>query len=118
MEITSPPRKTPGFLSQVTWSGIPFQSRRVCYLLRRIDECPGIPEIACICITWGFSYTRKETAGGIKDVDYMRRLSEDSRAPMPVVDILMQHMQQVCMHWPCSVQPHGLFTCPLGRRIA
>ena len=38
----------------------------------------------------------------------MQRLSKDSGAPMPVVDILMQHMQQVHMHLPCSVQPHAL----------
>ena len=39
-------------------------------------------------------------------MDYMQRLSEDSGAPMPVVDILMQHMQQVRMHaatWPLHV---------------
>jgi hypothetical protein len=44
----------------------------------------------------------------MKDLGYMQRLSKDSGAPMPVVDILMQHMQQVRMHLQCSMWPQGI----------
>ena len=33
--------------------------------------------------------------GGLKDVGHMQQLGKDSGAAMPVVDIVMQHMQQV-----------------------
>lgn len=38
----------------------------------------------------GFSLT-----GGMKDVGHMQRLGRESGAPMPIVDIILQHMQQV-----------------------
>ena len=34
--------------------------------------------------------------GGLKDVGHMQQLGKDSGAAMPVVDIIMQHMRQVC----------------------
>ena len=34
--------------------------------------------------------------GGLKDVGHMQQLGKDSGASMPVVDIIMQHMRQVC----------------------
>lgn len=33
--------------------------------------------------------------GGIKDVGHMQRLGKESGAPMPVVDVILQHLQQV-----------------------
>ena len=38
----------------------------------------------------GFALT-----GGIKDVSHMQRLGRQSGAPLPIVDIVLQHMQQV-----------------------
>ncbi|CAL8467100.1 g6636 [Coccomyxa elongata] len=38
----------------------------------------------------GFALT-----GGMKDVSHMQRLSRESAAPLPIVDIVLQHMQQV-----------------------
>lgn len=38
----------------------------------------------------GFSLT-----GGIKDVGHMQRLGRESGVPVPVVDVVLQHLQQV-----------------------
>lgn len=116
--ITSPLRKIPGFLSQVTWSGIPFQSHKACYLLRRIDECPGNPDVACICITWAFiSYPEgncrgHEGCGLYAKAEQRQRRTHASGGHPHAAHAAGAHADamQCAATWP--------FTCPLGRRIA
>ena len=45
--------------------------------------------------------------GGMKDVGHMQRLGAESGAPLPIADVMMQHLQQVTY---CAPPLHNLAT--------
>ena len=46
--------------------------------------------------------------GGVKDVGHMQRLSADSGAPLPIADIIMQHLEQVSVRLPAAQPCYAL----------
>lgn len=48
--------------------------------------------------------------GGMKDVGHMQRLGADSGAPLPIADIMMQHLEQVTHCMPLRPELATLFT--------
>lgn len=113
LEVMSLPRKIPGFLSQVTWSDILFQSQMVCNLLWRIDKCPGKPDIACIRITWALltypeGYCRGHEGCGLYAKAERRQRRTYASGGHP-------HAAHAAGAHACG---HMAFTCLFGRRIA
>lgn len=58
--------------------------------------------------------------GGMKDVGHMQRLSADSGAPLPIADIIMQHLEQVTVRLCAAhAQPrYALHPHPASQAVA